>query len=243
VIRTKPKDHARPDAPSPPLPERPWKGRVASTEPLPGLCWDELVAHWIEEQGSLAELALALTLAEVSVERALRRLRGRGQRDGGAWGRRLLRAFGVPRDIERRVRWMGVHHSRFTDLPVSNCLDQLRIWDRPPLSASKAHVWIRLGFAACALRVGDDEHARAQLRQARLVPSPRVSARIEIGLLDAYLSSKEGNRAQAAKLLMEVEPLRKSADAGCPPLTWSISSHLSCPSTRGPRAPSEACSR
>lgn len=191
-----------------------------SREPAPGLGWDELVAHWAGEHGSLAELALKLSIAEGidvdlgSVERALRRLRGRGQRDGGAWGQRLLRAFGVPPDIERRVQWMGVYHSRFTDLPVSVCLDQLRVWDRPPVSESPAHVWIRLGFAACALRLGDHEHARARLRQARLGPEPSVSARIEIRLLDAYLASREGERARASALLAEVEPLLNLGELG-----------------------------
>lgn len=179
----------------------------------PGLDWEQLVAHGVETHGSLAELALQLTVAEgldadlASVERALRRLRERGQRDGGVWGRRLLRAFGVPQDVERRVQWMGVYHSRFIDLPVSVCLDQLRLWDRPPLSESRAHVWIRLGFAACALRVGDTEHARARLRQARLGPEPGVAARIELRLLTAYLASREKHHAEVSAQLAEVEPL------------------------------------
>lgn len=189
-------------------------------EPAAGLDWEGLVAHWTEAHGSLAELALQLTIAEGldaelgSVERALRRLRERGQRDGGVWGRRLLRAFGVPNDVERRVQWMGVYHSRFVDLPVSVCLDLLRLWDRPPVSESRAHVWIRLGFAASALRVGDLEHAGARLRQARLGPEPRASARIELGLLSAYLASRERDHAQASALLREVEPLLSDPGLG-----------------------------
>src|SRR5205807_7244762 len=87
-----------------------------------------------------------------NIERALRRLRGRGQRDGGVWGQRLVRRFGVQRAVTERVRWMGLYHSPFNDLPLSLCLDQLRLWDRPPIAETRARVWIELGYASCALR-------------------------------------------------------------------------------------------
>jgi hypothetical protein len=48
-----------------------------------------------------------------SVERALRRLRGRGQHEGGTWESRLLRVFGLPISVEAQVRWMGLYHSPF----------------------------------------------------------------------------------------------------------------------------------
>jgi hypothetical protein len=78
----------------------------------PGLSWAELLALLVESYGTLT--AVAWRLIEhadgddvASVERALRRLRGRGQREGGVWGQRVLRVFGVPASVEARLRWMG----------------------------------------------------------------------------------------------------------------------------------------
>src|SRR5437660_980518 len=123
-----------------------------------GFTWGEYIAGLVEEHGSLA--AVASRLVELrgfvddvnSVERGLRRLRQRGDLDGGDSGRRLLNAFGVPKDIDARVRWMGLYHTRFTDLPRSLCADQLRLWNRPPVSESRERVWLQLGFASLALR-------------------------------------------------------------------------------------------
>lgn len=174
--------------------------------------------HWVRERGSLADVALRVSVAEgldsdlASVERALRRLRKRGQLDGGAWGQRLLRVLGVPTDVERRVRWMGVYHGRFTDLPVSLCLEQLRLWDRPPVSESPARVWIELGFATCALRTGDHHHARARLSQSRLGPPKDSAARLEQRLLEAFLASKDSDHARAVTLLSEVPALLDAPD-------------------------------
>lgn len=165
-------------------------------------------------------MAVKLSLAEgveadaSSVERALRRLRTKGHQDGGQYGRWLLRTFGVPRAIEQRAKWMGVYHSRFTDLPVSLCLEQLHLWDRPPFAESRARVWLELGLATCALRVDDLARAEAHLTRARGghgIPS----ARIEAKLLEAYLHSKRGQRARALTTLDEVEVLLR--DASLPP--------------------------
>ncbi|KIG12946.1 hypothetical protein DB30_00902 [Enhygromyxa salina] len=53
-----------------------------------------------------------------SVERGLRRLRDRGNKDGGVWGQRALRCFGLPVEVDDRVRWMGQYHTRFSHLPA-----------------------------------------------------------------------------------------------------------------------------
>jgi len=82
--------------------------------PTPAFSWGEYVARLAGEHGSLAALAVKLALAEgvdanaASVERALRRLRTKTHEDGGQCGRWLLRAFGMPRDVEERAKWMGV---------------------------------------------------------------------------------------------------------------------------------------
>ena len=165
-----------------------------------GFRWDDYVAHLAAAHGGMTALCGARGERRragrcASIERALRRLRARGQRDGGEWGRRLLRAFGLPQAIEARAKWMGVYHSRFCDLPRSLCLDQLRLWDRPPVADSRARVWIQLGLASVALRARDFDAAGGHLRQAGAVPAVEAAARVELALAEAFLASRLGDRA------------------------------------------------
>lgn len=124
----------------------------ASDSPPAGWGWREYLASLVEAHGTLTAIAWKLLeggaggerggLDDVaSVERALRRLRERGQRDGGVWGQRLLRRFGVPRSIEDRLRWMGLYHSPFNDLPLALCEDQLCLWDQPPIGLRARRGW------------------------------------------------------------------------------------------------------
>ncbi|WP_437577085.1 hypothetical protein [Sorangium sp. So ce887] len=167
------------------------------------------MAWLVAEHGALAAVAqkvahLATTTDDVaSIERALRRLRRRGNLDGGDWGRRLLYIFGLPRRVEEGLKWMGVYHSRFADLPLPLCLAQLRLWDRPPVSESRARVWIALGFASAALRRRDLGAAGAALGQARLARAASVAARVEMALLEAFLCSRRGEREQVRDRLEE----------------------------------------
>ena len=159
------------------------------------MTWAEYVRWLVEEHGSLAAVAqkaAGTTRDAASVERALRRLRAKKSGDGGDWGRRLLRAFGLPKGTSDRLEWMGVYHSRFADLPVELCLDQLRAWSRPPVSESPARIWLLLGLAACALRQADLDAAERHLAEARAVGHPPPRARLELGLVEAYLASKRG---------------------------------------------------
>jgi hypothetical protein len=150
----------------------------------------------VAEHGSLAAVAWKLVERTggdaASAERALRRLRGRGQQDGGACGARVLRAFGVPAGVEARVRWMGLYHSPFQDLPIDLCVDQLRVWDRPPVSDSRARVWLALGFASVALRRRDWDGAAACLARASASPGRDAAAELELLFAGAYLRSKRG---------------------------------------------------
>jgi hypothetical protein len=179
-------------------------------ETTPAMSWREYIASLVLEHGTLAALALKLSLAEgveadaATVERALRRLRTKEHQDGGQYGRWLLRTFGMPQAVEHRAKWMGVYHSRFTDLPVSLCLDQLRLWDRPPLAESRTRTWLELGFATCALRLDDLAGARAHLTRAR-GGHGTCAARIETRLLDAYLASRRKDGGQARAILEEIE--------------------------------------
>ena len=63
-----------------------------------GFTWGDLLATLVAAHGTLAAVAWRLVEQApgddvASVERALRRLRRRGQLDGGLWGQRLLRTF------------------------------------------------------------------------------------------------------------------------------------------------------
>jgi hypothetical protein len=84
-----------------------------------GLSWREYVDEIVRERGSLALAALHLAERRGveedvgSVERGLRRLRERGSKDGGVWGERALRCFGLPAAVDDRIRWMGQYHTRF----------------------------------------------------------------------------------------------------------------------------------
>ncbi len=172
-----------------------------------GMAWGDLIAALIEAHGTLTAVAWRLVeLADgddvASVERALRRLRTRGQRDGGVWGQRVLRVFGVPAPIEARLRWMGLYHSPFNDLPVALCLDQLRLWDRPPIAASRARVWLHLGHASCTLRERRAADTRVHLARVSeaiaALPRDYDDARIELALIEAFVASHaDGDVASA----------------------------------------------
>jgi hypothetical protein len=172
--------------------------------------WGDYLEALVDEHGTLS--AVAWKLVEKSddvanIERALRRLRGKGNGDGGTWGRRLLRAFGMPRAVEQRLRWMGLYHSPFNDLPISLCLDQLRAWDRPPVAESKARVWLHLGLASVALRSREFSTAQDHLEKAES-SSPPIDAQLEIALSRAYLNSRIQEKVDldsAEKLLADCE--------------------------------------
>lgn len=195
-------------------------------QPPAGLSWGDLVEGLVADHGTLTAVAWKLIETAsgddvASIERALRRLRGRGQLDGGVWGQRLLRVFGVPTSIEARLRWMGLYHSPFNDLPLALCLDQVRVWDRPPVSTSRARVWVHLGHASCALRQHLPEAAQhAALAAAALagLPSSYDVARVEVLLIDAFLASRGNDAAAVDELLDRVPPLLDtlaSDDAAC----------------------------
>ncbi|MCB9545223.1 MAG: hypothetical protein H6706_04935 [Myxococcales bacterium] len=178
--------------------------------------WDALVDAAAAERGSLA--ALALHLAErrafaedvESVERGLRRLRGRGTAPGGVWGDRLLAVVGLPAAVADRVRWMGQYHTRFTDLPVSLGAELLRPWDRPPVSESPARIWVLLGHASLAIRRRAD--ARPLLHQAGLLAArAEPAAQIELALVQSYVESR-GAPAAGAAALARAEALLATAD-------------------------------
>jgi len=174
--------------------------------------WADLVDALAEERGSLAELARSLTevapasaglsLDPLTVERGLRRLRKRGNAEGDKYGRLLLRLFGVPGALETWARWMGQYHSRLSDLPTAMRRDQLRLWDRPPISESTVSIWVHIGLAGLANREREVEALERRLALARLLAKRAPSAaRLELALFEAALAVDAGEREAAAGLL------------------------------------------
>jgi hypothetical protein len=196
-----------------------------------GFSWEDYVASLVQRRGSLAAVAERLCALRGyaddagSVERALRRLRARGQKDGGTWGARALAAFGLPEDVDARARWMGAYHSRFTDLPRMLCHDLVRLWDRPPVSdAPGARTWLALAHATVMLRADDLDGAATHLARARAsLRGAPAEARAELLLADAFVASHRAPDRVPA-LLAEVEPLlagpMPATDRACLRARW-----------------------
>jgi tetratricopeptide (TPR) repeat protein len=140
-----------------------------------------------------------------TVERGLRRLRSRGNKPGGQYGRWMLRFFGAPLDIERWAKWMAQYHTRFADLPALLRRDQLRAWDRPPISESRLGAWVQLGLASVCHRLRDLEACDAHLQRAeRRAAAAGPAAQCEAALLRARLLSDDGRSDDAHAKLDEV---------------------------------------
>jgi hypothetical protein len=183
-------------------------------DPGHGFSWAEYVDWLVHERGSLAGVAKALGAHRawqedvVSIERALRRLRTRGQLDGGQWGERALAMFGLPGAIDARVQWIGAYHSRFTDLPVPVCEDLIRVWDRPPVNTSIAGAcWLAAAHATLCLRRNEVAAAAGHIARAPRKRAP-AEARIELTLIEAFIVSRK-DEAAATVLLEGLTPLMK----------------------------------
>lgn len=189
--------------------------------------WSDYVDELVATHGSLAAVAerLAALRGYVddvgSVERALRRLRGRGQLGGGTWGTRALAAFGLPSAADERLRWMGAYHSRFSDLPVPLCADLVRAWDRPPVSESAhATTWLALAHTTLALRSADREGAALHVKRARAsVGVAPVEARIELALVSAFVDADAAGDILASAGPMFDAPM-PAAERACLHARW-----------------------
>lgn len=204
-------------------------GHAPAAAPPLGLDWETYVGDLVRDFSGWTGLAdeLLRRSAEVadapadlgSVEKGLRRLAARGQRPGGKYGRLLLRLFGVSAGLERWARWMSQYHSRFTDLPSRLRLEQLRLWDRPPVSESSLAAWIHVGLATVHHRLGDAESCarRLELAAAR-APRAGAAAEAEVLLFAAYRATNRGERAAARADFDRVEALLpdiEGADRWC----------------------------
>ncbi|HRG97124.1 MAG TPA: hypothetical protein PLR99_12805 [Polyangiaceae bacterium] len=186
----------------------------------PGYTWGDYVDALVADAGSLAAVALKVAqhaspaLDAQSVERGLRRLRGRGTRDGGEHGVRLLRVYGLPRSVEARLRWLGMFHSRSADLPSELLRDLLNIWSRPPASDSADRVWLALGYAQLAVRQRD--YAEAHARLAEVPVTAAAAARLERALVFAYVEDRLDSFQSKTYALEEATDLVGALDPADP---------------------------
>ena len=206
-------------------------GHDPGQSPSPGFSWGDYVDSLVVTCGTLAAVAERLASQRgftddvSSVERALRRLRTRGQLAGGTWGARAFTVFGLPAAADARARWMGAYHSRFVDLPVPLCLDLVRLWDRPPVSeAPAAPLWLVLAHATCALRAGNTPLAAEHLARSRASMSGApADALCERQLALAFLANIE-DAGDVMPHLAAMEPLLRgamaSADRVCLHARW-----------------------
>jgi hypothetical protein len=196
----------------PAIPSRP---PAQAPPPAVGLTWGGYVEAYRDEFGGWTALARELQLRagqttaipnDVSkIETALQTLAARGQQPGGQYGEWMLEFFGLPTAVQRWVIWMGQSHSRFADLPEALRVEQLLLWNRPPVSESAAAAWVNVGLASALFRLGDLTRCGQHLAQAS-----RGSARagpfaaMEVGLLAAELAAAAGDLEQAEHLLGQV---------------------------------------
>jgi hypothetical protein len=205
---------------------------VETQAPPMGCTWERYLEQLVREHGgwtSLAQLLIRRAGQSVelphdpgSIERALRRLKARGNAPGGQYGRWLLRYFGVPRPLEDTARWMGQYHGRFADLPLSLREGQLWLWDRPPIAESTVACWIHLGLASVALRRND--LATVRLRLSRAGHATQLAAQVEAALLEARLAMDAGRAASAADILARTKPqiaeMPRGIDRDCYHARW-----------------------
>lgn len=179
--------------------------------------WGDLVDRLVTERGSLAALARALQEAApaaarvsddpMTVERGLRRLRGRASLEADKYGRLLLRVFGMPETVSAWARRLGQYHSPLSDLPVPLRRDQLRLWDRPPVSESPLAAWVHIGLASVARRTQHPETTRRRLDLAGLVSRHAgPDAELERLLFEARLSSQPDPLLEAAAAILSAGP-------------------------------------
>jgi hypothetical protein len=184
----------------------------APLHPPLSFTWGQYVAGLCAERGGLAEVARCLVelapagvkLSDdpLTIERGLRRLRDLGSAPGGRYGRLLIRCFGIPGTISDWARRMGQYHSRLADLPVEVRREQLRLWDRPPISESAVAAWVHLGLASLAHRQQDAGQLDTRLSLAGLVVRQAgPDAVAELALLQARLAADAGELEAAGEHL------------------------------------------
>ncbi len=179
--------------------------------PPAGLTWADYIDRWVEDCGGWLPLAdqlihrageaVEIALDPQTVERGLRRLARRGHKPGGQYGRWMLRFFGFTSPIEQWVKWLGTYHTRFADLPCGLRLEQLALWNRPPVSESPLAGWILVGIASAHYSRLDLDACEAWLSRAEdRARAAGPAAALEVALLRGQLLIDRGDREGAQRL-------------------------------------------
>lgn len=190
--------------------------------PPAGLTWAEYVERWVNDRGGWLPLAdqlihragdsVEIPQDPQTVERGLRRLAKRDHKPGGQYGRWMLRFFGVTSPVEQWVRWLGTDHARFADLPSGLRLEQLALWNRPPVSESPLVCWIHLGIASAhRSRLEVEACERWLTRAARHVATAGVAAELELALICAELAASRGDHAAVELQASAIEARLRTA--------------------------------
>jgi hypothetical protein len=196
---------------------------MSSSElPPAGLTWTEYVERWVNDCGGWLPLAdqlihraadsIEIPQDPQTVERGLRRLAKREHKPGGQYGRWMMRFFGVTSPIEQWVRWLGTYHARFADLPSGLRLEQLALWNRPPVSESPLACWIHIGIAAAHQSRLDVAACELWLARAeRHASAAGAAAEIEIALLRAELAASRDDHAAVEVYQRAIEERLRTA--------------------------------
>jgi hypothetical protein len=190
--------------------------------PPAGLAWADYVARWVDDCGGW--LPLADTLIDrargrfevpddpQTIERGLRRLARRGHKPGGQYGRWMLRLFGVTSSIEQWLRWLGAGHTRFADLPSGLRLEQLTLWNRPPIAETPLVCWLEVGIAHAHHSRLDHDACDHWLARAELhAPAAGAAAEIEVALARVEVESDSRRHDTAPPRLALVEERLRTA--------------------------------
>ena len=191
--------------------------------PPVGLPWNDYLQHFVDQHGGWTALAdeLVHRVADTvetpldlqTIERGLRRLAKREHKPSGKYGRWMLRFFGVPPATGEWAQRLAQYHSRFADLPTSVRLEQLRQWDRPPISESNVAAWVHVGLASVLHRTKDIEACERHLQQARHgAERAGPAAVLEVSLLRARIATDVGNRALATELFATADTLLATSE-------------------------------
>lgn len=216
--------------------------------PPAGLTWSEYIERWVEDCGGWLPLADQLIhragdAVEIpsdpgTVERGLRRLARRDHKPGGQYGRWMLRFFGVTSPVEQWVRWLGTYHTRFADLPSGLRLEQLALWNRPPIAESSLACWIHLGIASAHLSrldLATCDHwlARAEHHVAAAGPL----AMVECALIRAEIATGVGDHAALTEQLAIVSERLPTANLPANELAPYIARHEALRAARFTKPP------
>jgi hypothetical protein len=184
--------------------------------PPAGLTWADYIARWVDDCGGWLPLAdqlihrageaVEIALDPQTVERGLRRLARRGHKPGGQYGRWMLRFFGFTSPIEQWVKWLGTYHTRFADLPCGLRLEQLALWNRPPVSESPLGCWILVGIASAHHSRLDLDACEAWLSRAEdRTRAAGPAAELEVALLRGQVLIDRHDRDGAQRLADAIE--------------------------------------